>query len=94
LASHDVTLETKVRIYPTGNHEDRCDRRIRAGGAGRLRMRLQRKKERLHLLGLGLPQRRQDQRDAIRANVGAESARHGGYDKEFEEVIDVRVIAS
>jgi len=57
-------------------------------------MRLQREEERLHLLGLGLPQRRQDQRNAIRANLGAESARHGGYDKEFKEVIDARVIAS
>lgn len=57
-------------------------------------MRLQRAEERLYLLGLGVPQRRQDQRDAVRANAGAESAGHGGYDKEFEEVIDARAIAS
>lgn len=55
-------------------------------------MRLQREEKRLHLLSLGLSQRWPDQRDAIRANAGAESAGYGGYDKEFEEVIDARLI--
>jgi len=54
-------------------------------------VRLQREEKRLHLLSLGLSQRWSDQRDAIRANAGAESAGYGGYDKEFEEVIDARL---
>lgn len=82
----------EVRINLAGNHEKRRDRRVRAGSARRLRMRLQREEKRLHLLCFGLPQRRPDQRDAIRANAGTESAGYGGYDKEFQEVINARLM--
>lgn len=76
-------LKYEDKIDLAGDDEKRRDRRIRAGSARRLRMRLQRKEKRLHLHGLGLPQRRPHQRNAIRANAGTESAGYGGYDKEF-----------
>lgn len=49
---------SKWSIDLAGDHEERRDRRLRAGCAGRLRMRLQRQEQWLRLLGLRLPQRR------------------------------------
>lgn len=54
-------------------------------------MRVQRTEKRLHLFGFRFSQRRKDQRDAIRANSGAEPAGHGDDDQEFEEMIDARL---
>jgi len=80
--------EYLTRIKYAGNHEERHDRRLRTGSARRLRMRIQLEEERFPFLGLSISQRWPNQRDAIRANAGAESAKHGGYAEEFEQVID------
>lgn len=71
----------KGEIDLAGDHKERRDRRIRAGGAGWLRMRVQREEQRFHVLGFRFSQRRPHQRDALRANVGAEPAGHDGHDK-------------
>lgn len=88
---HEWYILNEDKIDLAGDHEKRRDRRIRTGGARWLWMRLQCEEKRLHLLGFGLSQRWPNQRDAIRANAGAESAGYGRHDKEFEEVIDARL---
>lgn len=75
-------------IHLAGDVQESGDHRIRAGGTGWLRMRLQYAAKQFPVLGIRLSQRRQDQRDAICTNAGAESARHGGYDKKFQKVIN------
>jgi len=71
----------KDEIDLSGDHEERRDRRIRSGGAGWLRMRVQREEQRFRVLGFRFSQRRPYQRDAVRANAGAEPAGHDDHDK-------------